>query len=120
MIKDLNDGLESPFVLKVSFNKLIQHYEEIADDEDAIVMQKAKQILEIAKEKPYLRTGFSDLKRIEENKKDIRFILSDAFSPILTKNEIKTASIPFHNLIFNSSERFKTILRAAGDNFDLE
>ena len=93
-IKDLNDGLESPFILKLSFNKLIEHYEKIVEGEDAIVTQKAKLILDIAKQKPFLRTGFSDLEVIEQNKQDIKFILADAFSPVLTKNEIKTASIP--------------------------
>ena len=39
---------------------------------------------------------------------------------MLTNNEIKTASIPLHNLIFNSSERFKKIINAAGENFELK
>ena len=45
--------------------------------------------------------------------------LTDSFSPILTKNEIKTASTPFENLVFNSSERFRQILKDAGEDFDL-
>ena len=38
---------------------------------------------------------------------------------MLSKNEIKTASVPFHDLIFNASERFKTIIETAGDGFNL-
>jgi len=45
--------------------------------------------------------------------------LQDAFAPILTKNEIKTASVPFHDLIFNSSQRFKNIIETAGQGFEL-
>ena len=33
--------------------------------------------------------------------------------------KLKTASVPFHDLIFNSSERFNKIISTAGDDFDL-
>ena len=67
----------------------------------------------------YLREGFSDVSVLKEREKEIGIILQDSFSPVLSKNEIKTASVPFHNLIFNSSERFKNIIKDAGEGFEL-
>lgn len=114
------DQSESPLLLKISFNKLIEQYETLVNSEDEFVSAKAKRILEIDKQHPELRDGFSDFSLLETYKKEIGVILQDAFSPILTKNEIKTASVPFQNLIFNSSERFKKIIKTAGDDFELE
>ena len=118
-MKDLNDNIESPFILKVSFNKLLNRYEELAKSDDKFVASKARSILEMQKPFPILRDGFSDLSLLETYKKEIRFILQDSFSEVLTLNEIKTASVPFHNLIFNSSERFQNIIKNAGDDFEL-
>ncbi len=118
-MKDINDNIESPFTLKVSFNKLLNHYEELAKSDDEFVAGKAKRILKAQEPYPVLREGFSDMSLLETYKKEIRFILQDSFSEILTSNEIKTASVPFHNLIFNSTERFKKIINTAGKDFDL-
>ncbi|MFD2726999.1 GAF domain-containing protein [Hyunsoonleella rubra] len=116
---DINDNIESPMTLKVSFNKLLQHYEKLADSEDEFLSAKAKRVLKSAASFPELRDGFSDTQILEDRKEEIRIILQDSFAPVLTKNEIKTASVPFHNLIFNSSERFKNIIKTAGDGFEL-
>ena len=118
-MKDINDNIESPFTLKVSFNKFLNHYEELAKSDDDFIAGKAKRILKAQEPIPVLRDGFSDMSLLEKHKKEIRFILQDSFSEILTSNEIKTASVPFHNLIFNSTERFKKIIKTAGKDFDL-
>lgn len=117
---DINDNIESPLELKVSFNKLLSLYEDLVTSDDEFIAAKANRILETAKAFPELRDGFSNISILEERKKEIRVILQDSFSPVLTKNEIKTASVPFHNLIFNSSERFKDIIKTAGDDFELD
>ena len=88
--------------------------------EDEFISAKAKRVLKTAEAYPELRNGFSNINTLEERKKEISMILQDSFSPVLTKNEIKTASVPFHNLIFNSSERFKSIIETAGDDFELK
>jgi len=119
-MKDLNDNLESPFKLLVSFNKLLKHYEALAESDDEFVAAKAKRVLRTGEAYPILREGFSDVSVLKEREKEIGIILQDSFSPVLTKNEIKTASVPFHNLIFNSSERFKSIIKEAGDDFELK
>ncbi|WP_298892794.1 GAF domain-containing protein [uncultured Psychroserpens sp.] len=119
-MSDINENIESPFELKVSFSKLLKHYEELAKSEDEFIAAKARRVLKTADAHPVLRDGFSDPKILKEREKEISIILQDSFSPVLTKNEIKTASVPFHNLIFNSSERFKSIIETAGDDFELE
>ena len=117
---DINDNIESPLILKVSFNKLLKEYEDLTRADNDFIATNARRVLKIAEENRILRDGFSDLEVFNTYEKEIEGILQDAFSPILTKNEIKTASIPFHNLIFNSSERFNSILKTAGNDFELQ
>ena len=119
-MKDINDNIESPFILKISFNKLLMYYEYLSRSEDEFMAAKAKRVLKAQKPHPILRDGFSDMSCVETYRNEINIILQDSFSPVLTKNEIKTASIPFHDFIFNSSERFKNILKAAGKDFKLK
>ena len=117
MIHDLNS--ESPLVQLVSFNKLLEQYDEQLESHNPHIAQRAKYVLDAQSPYPVLRDGFTDLSLLDEHKDVIRVILEDSFSPILTKNEIKTASTPFENLVFNSSERFRQILKDAGEDFDL-
>ena len=111
---------ESPMRFKISFNKLLDHYENLATNEDKFIAKKAKRVLKTASNYPVLREGFSDLNVLEKYKNEIQIILQDSFSPVLTKNEIKTASIPFEDVIFNSSERFNSIIKTAGEDFKLK
>ena len=117
---DINDNIESPIKLEISFNKLLQHYEPLCNSDDDFIATKANEILKIAETFPELRTGFSDVSILQTREKEINTILHDVFSPLLTKNEIKTASVPFHDLTFNASERFKKIIKTAGDDFKLK
>jgi len=115
----INDHFESPLLLSISFNKLLERYEALAQNDDEFKAAKAKRVLKIQENYPELRDGFSDVTLLQTYEKEIATILQDSFSPVLTNNEIKTASVPFHDLIFNSSERFKKIVNDAGDRFEL-
>ncbi len=117
---NINDKFESPMLLKISFNKLIEQYEKLAKSKDEFTANKAKRVLMAQKACPELRKGFTDTDLLEKYKNEISIILEDSFSEILTLNEIKTASVPFHNIIFNSSERFKNIIKKAGKDFELK
>ncbi|WP_439151354.1 hypothetical protein [Winogradskyella sp.] len=117
---DINNNIESPFIIKVSFNKLLNQYENLITADNDFIASNARRVIKIAEENPILRDGFSDYSIFEKYEKEIEGILQDSFSPILTKNEIKTATIPFQNFIFNSSERFNAILETAGKDFELE
>lgn len=117
---DINNNIESPIKLNISFHKLLEQYKAMLNGDDEFLKFKAKRILEIAEEYPILFDGFTDSEILEDREKEINIILRDLFSPVLTDNEIKTASLPFHNLIFNASKRFQKILLDAGEDFDLK
>lgn len=111
---------ESPLVQLVSFNKLLEHYDEQLNSSNKHMAERAKYVLDAQAPYPELRQGFTDLSLLETYKNVISIILEDSFAPILTKNEIKTASTPFENLVFNSSERFRQILKDAGEAYEPE
>ena len=117
---DINDQIESPFIIKVSFNKLFNEYKTLASSDDDFVASNAKRVLQIAEDVPVLRKGFSDLDLLDTYKSEINGILHDAFNPLLTRNEIKVATVPFQNHIFKTSERFDSILKHVGPDFDLK
>lgn len=108
------DNQQSPLSQVISFNKLLERYDDMVKSEDSFLAAKAKYILEAQAPYPELRDGFVDLILLEKHKDVIEIILQDTFSNVLTNNEIKTASLPFNNVVFNSSERFKKILEDAG------
>lgn len=119
-IVDLNDNLESPFFLKVSFNEYLNQFEKLTQSDNDFIKTNALRKLDIGNQHPILREGFSDLKYLDTYKEEIGELLQEIFNPLLTLNEIKTASAPFHNVIFNSTDRFKNILKSAGKDFELE
>ena len=112
--------MESPLLQLVSFNKLLEHYDAQLNSPDTYKAERARYVLEAQAPYPELREGFTDLSLIEKYRDVIQIILEDTFAPMLTLNEIKTASTPFENLVFNSSERFQDILKDAGEEFELQ
>ena len=119
MIKDLNDNINLPFSLQISFNKLIERYEGLAKSNDQFIAAKASRVLKAQEPYPVLREGFSKTSVLFEHEKVIQILLQDSFSEVLSLNEIKTASVPYHNFIFNASKRFENIIEAAGPDFEL-
>lgn len=116
----LNNETSSPIKLLISFHKLFEKYELLAQSENVWTAEKAKSILKIAEAFPELKDGFSDISIIHSREKEITEILQDSFNELLTDNEIKAASAPFHNAIFNLSDRLKKIIYEAGSGFELE
>lgn len=109
---------DSPFVLKLSFEKLIQKMESEAF-QNAEYSLSHKRILEKTKEFPELKEGIKDLDFFVKNETLMKDLLKDLFPPMLTKNEIKAIGFPFYNFFFNPTERFQTIIQKAGENFDM-
>ncbi|MEE9362607.1 MAG: GAF domain-containing protein [Cellulophaga sp.] len=112
------EKIDFPLMRQISFNKLLEHYDSVVKEEDGFLAAKAQQILDAAAPYPELREGFTDVSLLKKHESVIKFILQDIFSDVLTKNEIKAASLPYDDLVFNSSERFKTILENAGEGFE--
>jgi hypothetical protein len=111
---------ESPFQTIISFHKLIESFEEIALSNIDYRANYAKAILQQIESIPELKTGIHDFNVIKENEILIKNIVADLFPTALTHNEIKAITIPFQNISFNYTERFKKILRNAGDEFYME
>ena len=113
-------NIELPMKRFISFDKLLRQYDEMANSKDPFLAKKAKYILDAQKPYPELREGFRDLKLLKKHERVIEIILQDSFSSILSKNEIKAASLPYADVTFNRSERFEKILKNAGSDFKLE
>ena len=111
---------ESPFQTIISFHKLIESFEEIALSNVDYRSNYAKAILKEVEAIPEFRTGIHDYTIIKKNEALIKNITADLFPTALTYNEIKAITIPFQNISFNYTERFKKILRNAGDEFYME
>jgi len=109
---------ESPFILKLSFEKLIRKMESEAF-QNAEYALSHKRILEKTKEFPELAEGIKELDFFVKNETLMKDLLKDLFPPMLTKNEIKAIGFPFYNFFFNPTERFQTIIQKAGENFDM-
>ncbi|WP_456313238.1 GAF domain-containing protein [Pseudomonas shirazensis] len=111
---------ESPFTTIISFHKLIESFEEIALSNVDYRSNYAKAILEQVESIPEFRTGIHDYTLIKTHETLIKNITADLFPTALTQNEIKAITIPFQNISFNYTERFKKILKNAGDEFYME
>lgn len=111
---------ESPFKTIISFHKLIESFEETALSNIDYRANYAKAILKQIESTPELRTGIQDYSIIKENESLIKNIVADLFPTALTNNEIKAITVPFQNISFNYTERFKKILRNAGNEFYME
>lgn len=118
MIKDTLTEL--PLVPMISFNKLLEHYDEMVKSKDQFLVSKAKRILDAQAPYPFLREGFTDVSLLKKHEDVIRIILEDIFSEVLATNEIKAATLPFNNMVFNFSKRFEKIIANAGKGFELE
>ncbi|MEN2400473.1 GAF domain-containing protein [Flavobacterium sp. MC2016-06] len=111
---------ESPFKTIISFHRLIESFEEIALSNVDYRSNYAKAILREIETIPEFRTGIEDYTIIKTHEALIKNIMADLFPTALTQNEIKAVTIPFQNISFNYTERFKKILRNAGDEFYME
>ncbi len=108
---------EMPLRHLISFNKLLERYEAMAKSKDPFLAKRAKEVLDAQAPYPFLREGFSDVSLLEKHKDVIKIILRDSFSDVLTENEIKAASLPYYDIVFNTSKRFEKIIKEAGKNF---
>ncbi|WP_124019526.1 GAF domain-containing protein [Flavobacterium laiguense] len=78
-----------------------------------------KALLNQIQDKPEFREGIENLDSIENNQELIKNLLADLFPTVLTSNEIKAATLPFYDITFNYSERFKKIVNDVGVSFDM-
>ncbi|MDT0645936.1 GAF domain-containing protein [Zunongwangia sp. F260] len=110
-----------PLEIKISFHKVFEQYEaEIKKEHNKIANKYIESVMEYISQFPELTEGIEDAGDLEKYEEPIKVLLNDLFPTVLTNNEIKAASIPYHNILFNASSRLKNILEMAGDDFVLE
>src|SRR5690606_20071797 len=118
-IMETEDFYQSPFKTFISFHKVLESLEGIALSSIDYRSNYAKALLKEVQSKPEFRDGIEDFSFIDDNEELIRNLLADLFPTALTNNEIKAATLPFYNITFNYSERFKKILSDAGQTFNM-
>jgi hypothetical protein len=116
---NLNKFSNTPFNLCISFNKLIEHYEEVAATQTGYRAEQAKTLLKEVEPHPELKDGIDNIAQLEENSEVIKHLVSDLFPEALAENEIKAITVPFQDFLFNPTKRFQKILSDAGPGFDI-
>ena len=108
---------EMPMRHLISFDKLLKRYDAMAESDDPLLVARAKEVLDAQAPYPFLREGFDDVSLLNKHKDIIQIILRDSFAEVLTENEIKAASLPYYDIVFNASSRFQRIIENAGKNY---
>ena len=111
---------EFPLDIRISFHKITQLYQKQLENEASTISKEyLEKMLDYVSEFPALTEGIDNRDDIVKYKDPIKILMKDLFPEILSDNQIKAISIPFHNLIFNSTTQFREILKHAGDDFNL-
>ncbi|WP_121667958.1 GAF domain-containing protein [Mesonia aquimarina] len=114
----INKNTDFPFQVKISFKKVIDAYRErIKTEEKPITKDYLEKMLAYIEDYPQLESGIDNVEDLNKHNKTIEILLDDLFPNVLTNNEIKAASTPRNNFIFNSSKRFDEILEKAGKDY---
>lgn len=115
MKEEINDF---PLQTRIGLKKVFEAYREEIEN-SGVNKKRYSEIFAVEKEYPILSSGISDFKDLEKYKEQIDTVLSPMFPAVLQKNEIKFATIPFQEVSFHSTERYKNIMNAAGNDFPL-
>ena len=118
---NLDEKMELPVQLNISFGKVFSMFEKYASKEFSNhPYHKSAIDLKTEFEKyPELINGFSDFSLLEKYQEQVDLLLEPLFPEPLLLNEIKAASIPFSFTSFKFTSRFENILDNAGENFEL-
>lgn len=109
-----------PLVPKISFVKVFDYWELWAADDKHPRHEEAKRLLADVGQIKVLRKPFSDLALLKKYEDEIARVLSILFPQALQTNEIKAATLPFQPFFFCATERFKNIIKHAGDDYAFE
>ncbi len=116
------NGKEVPFpaIGKISFFKILENIEEKTNDKDPFVSETAKNLLIEAEKYPEIRSGIDNIENLGKCEGLVRKLCLMMFPDVLTTNEIKALTPPFYFKPIYSSERFKKIINASGEDFSLQ
>ena len=113
---------ELPLQLNISFQKIFELFQKYANIQfiDHPFHESAKKIVQNFDKYPELISGFSDISFLEKYKEQIDLVLNPLFPEPLLLNEIKAASIPFSFTSFKFTDRFESIIKNAGESYELD
>lgn len=114
------ENLQLPLQIYMSFEKVYLFYKKYTENSEHEFYQSAKKITDHVSKYPELIEGFSDFSLLEKYSDEVNLILESLFPEMLTDNEIKAACIPFSFSSFKFSDRFKNILKNAGEDYQFE
>ncbi len=109
----------TPFQIELSFQQVVTKLQRVAADPADDGSERAKRLLKELEAFPEFAEGITEASQVMAHADLIRELLVDYFPPVLTLNEIKAVNLPYHNIIFNHSQRFLNILNAAGPGFEI-
>lgn len=109
-----------PLQIEVGFKKLFDQYRNLAKHSNAMISNRAKQMLEFETNYPELSNGLRNPEELNKYHDQIEVITQDLFSPVLQTNEIKFATLPFQEYILRPTERYQNIIKEAPKNFKLQ
>jgi len=110
---------DTPFSIQLSLSPIIEKLEKSLADLKGERAAEVESLLQEIDHAPELRSGITKIEEVERNQDLISRLMSDYFPKVLTMNEIKAVGIPYRDIIFNYTERFKNILEAAGSGFEI-
>ncbi|MDC6352862.1 MULTISPECIES: GAF domain-containing protein [unclassified Robiginitalea] len=111
----MNQDFPAKFL--ISFDKYLRFYDRLAEEGTPYQQEKARRILKAQAPYPELREGFTEVEKLETHREILDVILQDAFSEVLSHNEIKALSLPYVDVLSHPSKRLQKILEAAGKDF---
>lgn len=117
----LDENMELPVQLQLSFKKIFSTFELYASKEnsDHPYHKSAIDMVKEFENYPELIDGFSDFTLLEKYEDQISLLLEPLFPQPLLLNEIKAITIPFSFTSFKFTDRFSNILDNAGENYEL-
>ena len=102
-----------PLQIKIGFGKIFDSFRNQLSSNE-VPIKWAEEIMALAEKYPDLTTGITSLEKLNKYAAEIDTILQPIFPNALGNNEIKFATVPFHDVAFKSSPRYKKIMKAAG------
>lgn len=111
--------VEFPAIMKISFYKVIETLETMVKDKDKDVAAYGKELLKVVDKHPELRDGIDTMDEVRALARPIRKISRVMFPDALTTNEIKALCPPFYFEPIVTSARFDNIVKASGEDFNL-
>lgn len=115
-----NNSSRDHMIFNLTFKKVVDHYMSRLEKEDSNFKKLyISSILRYVDDHEELINGIKE-DEISLHKESISVLLSDLFPAALTHNEIKAATVPFSNILFNKTERLKNLLKQAGKDFHLD